>query len=390
MGVYQYQPMSGSLVPIDGSAKDMQGASASAAGTHGLVPQPSAGDENKVLKGDGTWGEASNNFVGTMDEWNALSLSEKILYETADIESEEPIQTYTITYNANGGSGSMSVDIKNQDESYTIKTDEFDSPVNTVFMRWNTSADGTGIDYFEGVTYTDNANLTLYAIWDYALKFSSDESFTLRVYNKQWNGTLEYLSDNQTIWSVWDGSQISGTKSQPIFIRGRNNTTITNGTNSSNSWYFTGKYCTGNIENLLDYTKVRNNESITRDNYCYGFMFYNCSSLITPPQLSSMITTGWCYYGMFQNCTALNTLPNLPAQNITGNYCYMKMFEGCSNIRLSTTQTDIYQYEYRIPTEGTGTNDDNSQFDGMFEDTGGTFIGRPTINTIYYTDHEPV
>ena len=88
MGVYQYQPLSGSLVPIAGSATDMQGASASAAGSHGLVPQPSAGDENKVLKGDGTWGEASNNFVGTIDEWNALSLAEKILYETADISTD--------------------------------------------------------------------------------------------------------------------------------------------------------------------------------------------------------------------------------------------------------------------------------------------------------------
>lgn len=87
MGVYQYQPLSGSLVPIAGSATDMQGASASTAGTHGLVPQPQAGDQNKVLKGDGTWGTAANNFVGTITEWNALSLEEKIQYETADIES---------------------------------------------------------------------------------------------------------------------------------------------------------------------------------------------------------------------------------------------------------------------------------------------------------------
>lgn len=33
----------------------MTGATSSAAGTSGLVPQPSAGDEGKVLKGDGTW-----------------------------------------------------------------------------------------------------------------------------------------------------------------------------------------------------------------------------------------------------------------------------------------------------------------------------------------------
>lgn len=34
---------------------DMTGATSSAAGTHGLVPAPAAGDQGKVLMGDGTW-----------------------------------------------------------------------------------------------------------------------------------------------------------------------------------------------------------------------------------------------------------------------------------------------------------------------------------------------
>lgn len=36
-------------------AGDMQGATASSDGVHGLVPQPLQGDENKVLTGAGTW-----------------------------------------------------------------------------------------------------------------------------------------------------------------------------------------------------------------------------------------------------------------------------------------------------------------------------------------------
>ena len=39
----------------------MTGSTASAAGTSGLVPAPAAGDEDKVLKGDGTWGEAGSS-----------------------------------------------------------------------------------------------------------------------------------------------------------------------------------------------------------------------------------------------------------------------------------------------------------------------------------------
>ena len=43
------------------TVSDMTGATASTAGTHGLVPAPSAGDENKYLKGDGTWGTVGNS-----------------------------------------------------------------------------------------------------------------------------------------------------------------------------------------------------------------------------------------------------------------------------------------------------------------------------------------
>ena len=50
------------------TVSDMTGATSSAAGTHGLVPAPSAGDENKVLKGDGTWGTVSSGTeVNTAD-----------------------------------------------------------------------------------------------------------------------------------------------------------------------------------------------------------------------------------------------------------------------------------------------------------------------------------
>ena len=45
----------GSLTLDVTGAGDMQPATASAAGAHGLVPAPQAGDENKVLSGAGVW-----------------------------------------------------------------------------------------------------------------------------------------------------------------------------------------------------------------------------------------------------------------------------------------------------------------------------------------------
>lgn len=50
----------------------MTGASSSTAGTSGLVPAPSTGDQNDVLKGDGTWG-----LIGT-DNLNDFSIADTI------------------------------------------------------------------------------------------------------------------------------------------------------------------------------------------------------------------------------------------------------------------------------------------------------------------------
>lgn len=54
-------------------AGDMQGATASAAGVHGLVPAPAAGDEHKVLSGAGTWIDAGGGSGGSGTTYTVLS-----------------------------------------------------------------------------------------------------------------------------------------------------------------------------------------------------------------------------------------------------------------------------------------------------------------------------
>ena len=65
------------------------------------------------------------------------------------------------------------------------------------------------------------------------------------------------------------------------------------------------------------------------------------------------------------------------------------MFKGCTNIKLSETQTGEYQTAYRMPPSGTGTTAANA-FKEMFDSTGGTFTGTPVINTTYYTSNNIV
>ena len=120
----------------------------------------------------------------------------------------------------------------------------------------------------------------------------------------------------------------------------------------------------------------------TLADYCYTNMFRGCTSLTQAPALPATTLTNRCYNSMFQDCTGLTQAPALPATTLT-NRCYYSMFSGCTSLKLSSTQTDEYMQEYRIPVSGTGTSASDA-LTNMFTSTGGTFTGTPEINTTYY------
>ena len=69
----------------------------------------------------------------------------------------------------------------------------------------------------------------------------------------------------------------------------------------------------------------------TLTNYCYYYMFYGCTSLTSAPTLPATTLATYCYSFMFQNCTSLTSAPELPATTLT-NYCYNSMFRGCTSL----------------------------------------------------------
>jgi uncharacterized repeat protein (TIGR02543 family) len=78
--------------------------------------------------------------------------------------------TYTVTYNANGGSGTMAPQTSNATANLNGNTFTY---TDREFNSWNTSADGTGIVYSNSVSYPFLANITLYAQWGNVITFSS-------------------------------------------------------------------------------------------------------------------------------------------------------------------------------------------------------------------------
>ena len=69
----------------------------------------------------------------------------------------------------------------------------------------------------------------------------------------------------------------------------------------------------------------------TLANYCYQYMFNDCTSLTIAPELPATTLTPYCYCGMFWGCTSLTIAPELPATTLA-NYCYSSMFTACNNL----------------------------------------------------------
>lgn len=74
------------------------------------------------------------------------------------------INTYTVSYNANGGSGAPSNQTKTYGVTLTLSNTK---PTRTgyTFSAWNTAQNGSGTSYAPGGSYTANAAVTLYAQW---------------------------------------------------------------------------------------------------------------------------------------------------------------------------------------------------------------------------------
>ena len=73
--------------------------------------------------------------------------------------------TYTVSYDANGGQGTIDDDIKTEDEDLILSDGSGFSLDGYTFSGWNTAADGSGTSYEGGGTYTENADVTLFAQW---------------------------------------------------------------------------------------------------------------------------------------------------------------------------------------------------------------------------------
>jgi len=73
-------------------------------------------------------------------------------------------ETYTVTFNANGGIGTMAAQTFTEGESQALTRNAFTYDGYT-FNGWNTMSNGSGASYPDGYTLTVTSDMTLYAQW---------------------------------------------------------------------------------------------------------------------------------------------------------------------------------------------------------------------------------
>ena len=90
---------------------------------------------------------------------------------------------------------------------------------------------------------------------------------------------------------------------------------------------------------------------------CYRNMFYGCTGLTSAPELPATTLAGSCYNSMFNGCTGLTSAPELPATTLAGS-CYMNMFYDCTKLSLIKVHftawgTKTSRWVSNVPSTGT-------------------------------------
>lgn len=159
------------------------------------------------------------------------------------------------------------------------------------------------------------------------ITFTSEEDNSSIGLNKlSTNQILEYSTDTTT-WNTFDTTtNIPLNNGDKVYVRG-----VLSGNNTTSNYTrfkMTGKIAaSGNCNTLWNY----NDLDAPLKEYCGYYMFQNCTSLTTAPELPAIELASGCYKSMFDRCTSLVQAPELPATTLD-NDCYNGMFIRCTSL----------------------------------------------------------
>jgi hypothetical protein len=222
-----------------------------------------------------------------------------------------PAGFITITYNANGGSGTMGNQVIESGTSVTLSANTFAS-ASYSFQGWSISSNATSFAYADAATLASvTSDLTLYAVWATP---ASDLSYTVS------NGAVTITKYNGTATTVIIPSMIGG---YPV-----------------TRLYSASTYSSGVFYNKAALTSVIIPDSVTSIG---NYAFYSCANLASVSIPSSVTSIG--SYA-FDNCGNLASVTIPPSMTIIGS----NSFENCyklASVTIPSTVTSIGSYAFQ-------------------------------------------
>ena len=141
------------------------------------------------------------------------------------------------------------------------------------------------------------------------------------------------ISTNGRTWKPYTSGAIirlSKKGSKVYFRAGEGGNIFASGTNNSGRFIMSGKIAaSGNIMSLLNGEVAT---EIIEGSWAFAYLFYQCTSLVSAPELPATTLFQLCYRSMFEGCTSLTEAPELPATALSGG-CYWNMFSNCTSLK---------------------------------------------------------
>lgn len=275
-------------------------------------------------------------------------------------------KTFTVTYDANGGKGTLEPAHKTVKEAIVIANADGLSKEGFTFSDWNTKKDGTGTSYAPGDRYEEDENLTLYAQWK-AISLTTTYTISYELGDGK-------LKDGETNPTVYTSETETFTLKNPIHesreflgwkLKGsddstaKTNVTIENGSSGNLSfvavWSDLGPfsfeyddekncYAVKCVDKTITSCVIPSEYNGIPVKIIRGFGFNDCTQLSSITITKSITTIGnWA----FQSCSSLTTitLPNGVSE------IFREAFGLCSNLEsiylprsLKTIGRNVFPY----------------------------------------------
>ena len=144
-------------------------------------------------------------WTGWSGTWNYVDGQYGIAENKLELYAMWKRKTYTISYNANGGSNAPGNQSKIENKSISLSSSK---PTRTgyTFVDWNTKKDGSGTTYKAGASYNSNADLILYAQWRVNKVYIKLNANGGSVRGSTTNGTCS--TSNNVINCSWNDSEV--------------------------------------------------------------------------------------------------------------------------------------------------------------------------------------